>query len=149
MNKAFCKEPEQSGRPLCPRCGAEGQVVTVATLEAHVSAGDAGTLAEPVAWCDTETCPVAYFDSLERSIDVGRASGIHWPKDPAGVLCACHGLTCEDVDADLAEGEPKRVRGIVRRAGEPGAECSLRSADGRSCVARVQRVYVRRLSGGR
>ena len=49
MNKAFCKEPEQSGRPLCPRCGAEGQVVTEATLRAHVSAGDAETLAVDVS----------------------------------------------------------------------------------------------------
>jgi hypothetical protein len=63
-------------------------------------------------------------------------------------LCACHGLTCEDVDADLAEGEPKRVRAVVRRAGEPGTECLLSSADGRPCVARVQRLYIRRLSGG-
>jgi hypothetical protein len=149
MNKAFCKEPEQSGRPLCPRCGAEGQVVAEETLRAHLSAADAETLAEPVAWCDTESCPVAYFDTLERTIGIDRATGIHWPKDPAGALCACHGLTCEDVDADLAEGEPKRVRNIVRRAGEPGAECALRSADGRSCVTRVQRLYVRRLSGGR
>jgi hypothetical protein len=148
MNKAFCKEPEQSARPLCPTCGAEGQVVTEATLRAHVPAGDAETLAEPVAWCDTERCPVAYFDSLERTIAVERATGIHWPKCPTGVLCQCHGLTCEDVDADLAEGEPRRVREIVRRAGEPGAECALRSADGRSCVARVQRIYVRRRSGG-
>ena len=148
MNKAFCKEPEQSGRPLCPRCGAEGQVVTEATLRAHVSAGDAETLAEPMAWCDTESCPVAYFDTLERSIDVDRASGLHWPKDPAGPLCGCHGLTGEEGDADLAEGEPKRVRAVVRQAGEPSAECVLRSADGRPCVARVQRLYIRRLSGG-
>lgn len=148
MNKAFCKEPEQSARPLCPHCGAEGQVVTEATLRAHVPAADAGTLAEPVAWCDTERCQVAYFDSLERTIAVERATGVHWPKDPSGVLCQCHGLSCEDVDADLAEGEPRRVRETVRRAGQPGAECALRSADGRSCVARVQRLYVRRRSGG-
>ncbi|RLS36187.1 MAG: hypothetical protein DWH79_00230 [Planctomycetota bacterium] len=144
MNKAFCKEPEQSARPLCPRCGAEGQAVGAATLRAHLAAADAESLAEPAAWCDSENCPVAYFDGLERIVEVSRATGIHWPKDPTGVLCNCHGLTCEDVDADLAEGEPTRVREVVRRAAEPGAKCILKSADGRSCVARVQRFYLRR-----
>ena len=79
MNKAFCKEPEQSDRPLCPRCGAEGRVVGWETLHAHLEVADTGALAEPVAWCDTESCPVAYFDSLERSVEVGQVSGIHWP----------------------------------------------------------------------
>jgi len=148
MNKAFCKEPEQSDRPLCPRCGAEGRVVGWETLHAHLEVADTGALAEPVAWCDTESCPVAYFDSLERSVEVGQVSGIHWPKDPTGPLCACHGLTCEDIDADLAEGEPTRTRAVVLKAGESGAECVLRSADGRSCVARVQRYYVRRKAAG-
>jgi hypothetical protein len=148
MNKAFCKEPEQSARPLCPRCGAEGQPVGEATLEAHLAAADAGSLAEPVAWCDTESCPVAYFDSLERFVEVSRATGVHWPKELTGPLCACHGLTCDDVDADLADGEPTRVRAVILRAGAPGAQCAIRAADGRSCVARVQRYYVRRKAAG-
>ena len=148
MNKAFCKEPEQSARPLCPRCGAEGYGVGEATLRAHLAPADAALLAEPVAWCDTESCPVAYFDALERSVDVSRATGIHWPKEPTGALCNCHGLTCEDVDADLAEGEPTRVRAVVLKAGAPGARCATVAADGRSCVARVQRYYVRRKAAG-
>lgn len=148
MNKAFCKEPEQSGRPLCPTCGAEGSPVTEATLRAHLEPADADSLSEPAAWCDTETCPVGYFDALERVVEVSRARGVHWPKDPTGALCACHGLTVEDVDADLAEGVPTRVRAVVTRASAPGADCAARAADGRSCVARVQRYYVRRMNAG-
>ena len=148
MNKAFCKEPEQSGRLLCPRCGAEGTPVSAATLAARLEPADAESLGEPAAWCDTESCPVGYFDSLERTVGVSRVGGVHWPKDPTGPLCACHGLTVEDVDADLAEGVPTRVRAVVIRAGAPSAQCVLRAADGRPCVGRVQRYYVRRKNAG-
>jgi len=144
MNKAFCKEPEQSGRPLCPSCGAEGLAVSSATLREHLDPADAESLAEPAAWCDTDNCPVAYFDGLERVVPVERARGVHWPKDPTGPLCACHGLGCDDVDADLSEGEPTRVRRVLEAAALPDAACFLRSADGRGCVARVQRFWVRR-----
>ena len=101
-----------------------------------------------MAWCDTEGCPVAYFDSLERFVEVSRATGVHWPKEFTGPLCACHGLTCDDVDADLADGEPTRVRAVILGAGAPGAQCAIRAADGRSCVARLQRYYVRRKAAG-
>jgi hypothetical protein len=52
----------------------------------------------------------------------------------------------DDVDADLVEGVPTRVRAIVQQAGRPDAACVTSSADGRSCVARVQKHYLRRRS---
>ena len=91
---------------------------------------------------------MAYCDLLERTIATAAAHGLPWPKDPAGPLCACHGLTVDDVDRDVAEGVPTRVRAVVHKAGEPGADCAIRSADGRSCVARVQRFYMRRRGVG-
>ena len=39
---------------------------------------------------------------------------------------------------------PHVTREVVRQAGLPDAACGVRSADGRSCVARVQRYYLRR-----
>ena len=151
MNKAFCREPDDTRPPRCPRCGCEGARVEAPTLAAHVVAGAAESLGEPAYCCGTDACDVAYFDLLERTIPVEAARGLPWPKDPTGVLCACHGLTADDVDADIAEGAPTRVREVVRRAGLPDAACAARSADGRSCVARLQRYYVRRrteLGGG-
>jgi hypothetical protein len=120
------------------------------TLAAHVNPGTVDTLAEPAYFCGGDTCPVAYFDLLERTIATAAAHGLPWPKDPAGPLCACHGLTVDDVGRDLAEGAPTRVREVVRMAGEPQAACATKSADGRSCVARVQRYYMkRRTAAGR
>ena len=144
MNKAFCKEPDSSLPPRCPACGGDGVQVTPETLAAHVAPEAVATLAEPASFCPGDTCPVAYFDHFERTISTALAHGLHWPKDPAGPLCGCHGLTVEDVDRDLAEGVPTRVREVVRKAGEPGAACGLKTADGRSCVARVQRYYMQR-----
>ena len=147
MNKAFCKEPDSSLPPRCPACGGDGVQVGPETLAAHVPPGTAETIAEPAYFCGGDTCPVAYFDLLERTIAASNAHGLPWPKDPAGPLCACHGLTIDDVDRDLAEGVPTRVREVVRKAGEPGAACATTSADGRSCVARVQRYYMKRRAG--
>ena len=146
MNKAFCKEPDDTQPPRCPRCGNEGARVEPATLAAHVTAAASERLGEPAYFCGTDTCDVAYFDLLERSIPVASAHGLFWPKDPHGALCACHGLTVDDVDADLADGVPTRVRAVVQQAARPDAACASRSADGRPCVARVQKHYLRRRS---
>ena len=144
MNKAFCREPDSSPPPQCPACGTDGLQVAAETLHAHVPEGLAGRLGEPAHWCPADAWTVAYFDRLGRTIPAGDARGLPWPKDPAGPLCACHGLSIDDVERDLAEGTPKRVREVVRKAGLPGAACATAAADGRSCVARVQRHYLRR-----
>jgi hypothetical protein len=144
MNKAFCREPDTSQPPRCPRCGNEGLQVTAETLGAHVSGAAAESLGEPAFHCGTDSCDVAYFDLLEREVPVAEARGLAWPKDPAGPLCGCHGLTIDDIDADVAAAAPTRVREILRRSAEPGAACGSMSPDGRPCTARVQRTYLRR-----
>jgi len=146
MNKAFCREPDAQA-PRCPGCGADGAEVSAETVASHVAAGAAQTLGEPLFCCVTDSCAVAYFDLFERSIPMGDARGFFWPKDPTGPLCACHGLTCDDVDADVAEGTPTRVRAVVEQASAPAAECARLAADGRSCAARVKREYMRRRGG--
>jgi len=144
MNKAFCKEPDSSLPPRCPRCGVDGLQVGPETLRAHLDAAAVESLAEPAYWCPGDSCDVAYFDLLERTVAAADAHGLYWPKDAHGPLCCCHGLTVEDVDADLAEAAPTRVRAVVQKAALPEAACAIRSPDGRSCVARVQRSYMRR-----
>ena len=148
MYKASLKEPDSSLPPLCPRCGADGLPVGPETLRAHLTSDAAESLGEPAYWCATDACPVAYFDLFERSVDADAAHGLYWPKDPAGPLCCCHGLTVDDVDADLAEPVPSRVRAVVQKAGQPDAACTTKSPDGRPCVARVQRYYMQQKQKG-
>ena len=144
MNKAFCKEPDTSSPPRCPACGSEGTQVLPHTLRGHAAASAAASLAEPVYFCGTDACGVAYFDLWERTIAVADSSGLFWPKDPAGPLCNCHGLTADDVDRDVTAPVPERVREVLRRAAAPDAACGSLSADGRPCTARVQRYFMRR-----
>jgi len=148
MNKAFCREPDSSLPPRCPRCGADGLPVGPETLRAHLAPDAAESLGEPAYWCATDACPVAYFDLFERSADADAAHGLYWPKDPAGPLCCCLGLTVDDVDADLAEPVPSRVRAVVQQAGRADAACAMKSPDGRPCVARVQRYFMRQKQKG-
>jgi hypothetical protein len=148
MNKAFCKEPDSSLPPRCPRCGADGLEVGPDTLRAHLAPETAASLGEPAYWCATDGCSVSYFDLFERSVDVDAAHGLYWPKDPTAPLCCCHGLTVDDVDADLAEPVPLRIRALVQQAGQPDAACATKSPDGRSCVARVQRYSMRKKQKG-
>jgi len=42
MNKAFCREPDQSRAVRCPACGNEGTVVSTETLAAHGAPGGVG-----------------------------------------------------------------------------------------------------------
>ena len=73
------------------------------TVQAHLLPAAQGLLGDPAYFCPTDSCPVAYYDLWERSIPAEEACGLFWPKDPAGPLCACHGLTCDDVDLDIAD----------------------------------------------
>jgi len=142
VNKAFCREPDSAEPPRCPRCSVVGVQVTSDTLAAH--AGSADSLAEPTYFCGTDTCEVAYFDLLERSIPTSLARGLFWPKDPEAPLCACHGLSPDDVDAAIESGDLTKVRAVVTSATAPDARCGTLAADGRPCAARVQRLFVRR-----
>lgn len=144
MNKAFCREPDSSAPPRCPGCGHDGAQVAPDTVRAHVAVSSAEVLGEPAFYCGHDSCAVAYFDLLERSVPVTEARDLSWPKDPRGPLCACHGLSVAEAEADAVAGSPARVREVIRRASLPDAECATRSADGRSCVARVQTYYLRR-----
>ena len=144
MNKAFCKEPDNSLPPRCPKCGNDGVEVSAHTVYAHVKKGLLDAIGEPAYWCASDTCEIAYFDAYERTIGIIDAHGLYWPKDQNNPLCSCHGLTIDDIDSDLADGVPTRVRAVVHQAAQPTAICSSTSADGRSCVARVQRCYMRR-----
>jgi hypothetical protein len=67
-----------------------------------------------------------------------------YPKDPRAAICGCFGLTADAIEADLAEGTVRRVRELIARAKGPEARCTTMAASGQSCIAEVQRYYMRR-----
>lgn len=140
MNKAFVREPDTT-EVLCPRCGAAGATVLRAAFETNVPPDARRALAATTYFCATPTCPVAYFDAFEATVLTEALNHPVYPKDPRAPLCACFGLTIDDVEEDLAEGTPTRIRELLAKSKTPEARCQELSATGHSCIADVQRCY--------
>jgi hypothetical protein len=85
---------------------------------------------------------VVYFDAFERVLltrDLGRPI---YPKDPEAPICACFGLTREEIEADVQEGVTTRVKALLEKARSPAARCTQMAANGRGCTAYVQKYYL-------
>jgi hypothetical protein len=140
MNKAFVREPDSTD-VLCPKCGAAGTSVPRVTVENLVAAEDRRPLAATAFFCATPSCPVAYFDAFEAVVSTDRLVRPVYPKDPAAPLCPCFGLSRDDVEADLAEGTPRRIRELLAKSKSSAAHCETASPTGRCCMPEVQRYY--------
>jgi len=149
MNKAFVKE-DDSIVARCPKCSSPGSPVYRETLEAHLKPEALKQLNDLAFFCPFSRCQVVYFDLFERSIDESQILKPVYPKNPVAPLCACFGLTTDDVEDDLRDGSVTRTRACVERAKSPEARCAIASPSGQSCVAEVQKYYMRRRveSGG-
>ena len=104
MNKAFVREPDDSGQRFCPRCGSLGIAVSEPTWRAQVASPANVHLAEPASFCPFASCEVVYFDEFERVVLLDAMAKPVYPKDPDATICGCFGLTTDDIDADLSEG---------------------------------------------
>jgi len=147
MNKAFVREPDDTGQLHCPVCGSLGIAVQRETWQAHIKPEAATHLAESAFFCPFARCNVVYFDMFERRVTTDEVAHGVYPKDPQAPICGCFGLTAEDVEADIREGAPMRVRQVVVRAKSDEARCRTMSPSGQSCVAEVQRYYMKLRQG--
>ena len=147
MNKAFVREPDQ-GIERCPRCGSPGEPVQQTTLAAHVPPQASSEIAQSANFCPFPNCDVVYFDMFERVILTAALDHPVYPKDPAAPICACFGLTEADIEQDVAEGAVTRTRAVVEKAKSSAARCAQASPSGQSCVAAVQRYYMKVKQGG-
>ena len=141
MNKAFVREPDQTA-DYCPRCGTKGESVGRRTLAAYLSAEQRGRVSEPANFCPSPHCPVAYFDSFERLVLAADLRRGVYPKDPDAPICACFGLTAADIEEDVREGTVTRTKAALERAKSAEARCAELAANGRPCVAYVQKYYM-------
>jgi hypothetical protein len=143
MNKAFVKENDSTdGR--CPRCGSPGNPVYRETLEAHLAPETREGLNDMAFFCPFARCPVVYFDLFDRVVEESAVTTPVYPKNTAAPLCACFGLTCDDVEQDLLDGGVARTRACVEKAKSPEARCTIASPSGQSCITEVQRYYMKR-----
>jgi hypothetical protein len=146
MNKAFVREPEFDGRAFCPRCGSLGTPVNSTTLDCHVQELSRPRMGDSAWFCEFPNCDVVYFDQFERSVTVNELQSTVYPKDPAAPICACFGFGSEDVEADVRQGTPVRIRELLAKSKSSDAQCHTLAADGRCCIREVQRLYMRRIA---
>lgn len=145
MNKAFVREPDATDE-YCPRCGSKGESVEGETLRAYLTDDQRRMVAEPASFCPSPGCEVVYFDCFERAILVAEIQRPVYPKDPAAPICACLGLTRDDIERDVEEGVKTRAKAAIEAAKSPSARCRQTAANGRPCTAYVQKYYMQCLS---
>lgn len=142
MNKAFVREPDQTA-DYCPRCGSKGEPVGGDTLAAFLTDQQRRALAESASFCPSPKCEVVYFDSFERTVLATDINRPVYPKDTAAPICGCFGLTVEDIERDVREGVTTRTKAILEKAKSSAAQCRTMAANGRPCIAYVQKCYMR------
>ena len=148
MNKAFVREPEFDGKAYCPQCGSLGVGVSEATLDHHVQEAVRSRLGDAAWFCGFAKCEIAYFDLFESRVVVDELRAPVYPKDADAPLCACFGFTIDDLEADVSEGKPTRIRELLEKSKSSAANCRELAADGCCCMREVQRLYMMRTGGG-
>jgi hypothetical protein len=143
VNKAFVREPELDGRAFCPRCGTLGAPVEAGPLDRYIKAESRSKLGESAWFCGYAHCDVAYFNLFEAVVMVDELARPVYPYDLDAPLCACFGLNYDDVEADVREGTPVRIRELLAKSKTPAARCESLAADGRCCMGTVQELYMR------
>ncbi len=147
MNKAFIREPDDTGQGHCPACGSLGIAVERETWQAHVRRELAAGLAEAAFFCPFPRCDVVYFDMFERRVTSEALNEPVYPKDPHAPVCACFGLTADEIETDARAGDVTRVRELLKKAESGQALCRTKAASGRPCTADVQREYLKARGG--
>ncbi len=144
MNKAFVREPEPDDKAYCPRCQSLGLPVTAGALDRHISDEARARMTESAWFCNRGQCEVAYFNWFDAVVLVTELKAPVFPKDLDAPLCACFGFTLEDIERDIEEGAPSRVRGLLEKSRSAQAQCATLAADGQCCIGEAQRIYIRR-----
>lgn len=143
MNKAFVREPEDTGAAHCPRCGSLGIAVGSETLAGQLAADDRRNLPESAHYCPFPRCEVGYFDQFDRWVAADKLQHPAFPKDPLAPICPCFGFAADEVEADVREGGTRRVKDLLARTKSPEARCTTMSPSGKCCMPEVQRYFMR------
>jgi hypothetical protein len=143
MNKAFVREPEDDGRAYCPRCRSLGILVGAGPLDTHIRTDARAKIREEAWFCKFPRCDVAYFNQFDAIVCVDELKTPVYPKDPDAPICTCFGFTYDDVEMDVHDGVPIRIRELLAKSKSPAAHCQVTAPDGRCCMAAVQELYLK------
>ncbi len=143
MNKAFVREPEFDGRAYCPRCGTLGTAVNAGPLDTHIQPESRTRMHDSAWYCGFARCEVAYFNLLETVVVMDELKAPIYPYDLGAPLCACFGLCYDDVEADVHDDSPTRIRRLLAKSQSAEASCRTLAVDGQCCMAEVQKLYMK------
>jgi hypothetical protein len=143
MNKAFVREPDLGGKAYCPQCGSEGVPVSAAPMDRYIRPEARQRLGETAWFCSFARCEVAYFDTLEVVVNVAELTEPIYPKDATAFICPCFQFSWDDVQADVREGTPTRIRALLVKSQSAEARCRSLAPDGKSCIREVQRLFMK------
>jgi hypothetical protein len=143
MNKAFVREEEFDTNSQCPRCGTAGVVVFTGPLDTHLRDDARTAMGDTAYFCNLPRCEVAYFSRSGVVVTTDQLTVPVYPKDYSAPLCACFGLSYEDVEADIQDGQPTRIRALLAKSKSPEARCGTLAPDGKCCMPVVQELYLR------
>lgn len=143
MNKAFVREPEDDGRAFCPRCRSLGVPVESGPLDTHIRPESRAKMHDSAWFCNFPSCDVAYFNQFDAVVQIDELKTSVYPKNLDAPICACFGLTYDDVEADSQSDAPTRIRELLAKSQSREASCQTLAADGQCCMRAVQELYMR------
>jgi hypothetical protein len=76
-------------------------------------------------------------------VSVEGLKSLVYPKDSDVPICPCFGFELTDIESDVRDGTPRRIRELLAKSKSPNARCRTLAADGKCCMSEVQRLYIR------
>ena len=143
MNKAFVREPDDDGRAYCPRCGTLGAPVEAGPLDTHIREESRRKMMDAAWFCGFARCDVAYFNLYDAVVLMDELKAPVYPHDLNAPICACFGLTYDEVEADVREEKPTRIRELLAKSKSSDARCYTLAANGQCCMSAVQELYMK------
>jgi hypothetical protein len=143
MNKAFVRELDDDGRAYCPRCKSLGVPVGPGPLDTHIRPESRSKVHDSAWFCGYPHCDVSYFNQFDAVVLIDELQAPIYRKDLDAPICACFSLKYDDIEADVQEGAPTRIRELLAKSKSAAANCSVLAADGRCCIGAVQELYMR------
>jgi len=99
---------------------------------------------QDTAWyCGYPRCEVAYFNLFESVVLVDELKKSVYPYDLDQPICACFGLDYDDIEADVHEQVPSRIKRLLEKSQSSDARCQTVAVDGQCCMRTVQRLYMK------
>jgi hypothetical protein len=112
-------------------------------LDTHIRPEARSKMTDAAWFCGFPRCEVAYFNLFGAVVRMEELKAPVYPYDPSAPICACFGLAYDDVEADIRDGHPTRIRELLARSKSNEANCYRLAADGACCIGAVQELYMR------